>query len=284
MPGYSYFISSSNWKCKTWIEAEGRRFHKFKTIALFFTPSLDLAWLLKVWVSAAAAWEREQGLYWTQAAVGTMDATTPTPAPGPVPAGIHLGTWGCLSSGLNAPFPTTRSWVPSLLTRLSLPTAPTFSAATTRILNTYTLNLLIWTKIRRKSTLVNSCGCILLFLNYLTLRNCSAARTDLGEYNIKSLERTILALCTNSTFGRGQSRLLLSLCLIVCLFVSCSCSRTKASASILPQSKNFPTCPLHCGCQPTNQRHAASRQRGFDANLQTSNNHYWWFACLPGTV
>lgn len=154
----------------------------------------------------------------------------------------------------------------------------------TRILNKYTLNLLIWTKIRRKSTFVNSSGCILLFLNYLTLRNCSAARTDLGEYNIKSSERTILAFCTNSTFGWGQSRLLLSLCLIVCLFVSCSCSRTKASASILPQSKNFPTCPLHCGCQPTNQRHAASRQRGFDANLQTSNNHYWWFACLPGTV
>lgn len=48
--------------------------------------------------------------------------------------------------------------------------------------------------------------------------------------------------------------------------------------------KNFPTCPLHCGCQPTNQRHAASRQRGFDANLRTSNNHYCWFACLPGTV
>lgn len=78
----------------------------------------------------------------------------------------------------------------------------------------------------------------------------------------------------------------MSLCLIVCLFVSRSCSRTKEAASILPLSKkkNFPMCPLHCGCQPTNQRHAASRQRGFDANRQTSNNHYWWFACLPGTV
>lgn len=101
---------------------------------------------------------------------------------------------------------------------------------------------------------------------------------------LKAQSRPFFFVRTNTRFCSSRSRLLVSLCLIVCLFVSCSCSRTKAAASILPLSKNFPTCPLHCGCQPTNQRHAASRQRGFDANLQTSNNHYWWFACLPGTV
>lgn len=40
----------------------------------------------------------------------------------------------------------------------------------TRVSNKYTRNLLIGTKIRRKSSLVNSSGCILLFLNYLTVR------------------------------------------------------------------------------------------------------------------
>lgn len=163
-----------------------------------------------------------------------------------------------------------------LFTHSSLPTTRPFSAATHQSLKQIDSELIDLNKNnRRKNILLKRSGCILLFLNYLTLRNCSAARTDLGEYSIKSSERTVLALCSNSSFGRGQNPLLLSLCLIVCLFVSCSCSRTKASASILPQSKNFPTCPLHCGCQPTNQRHAASRQRGFDANLQTSNNHYW---------
>lgn len=248
--------------------------------------SLVSSWSVKVLGTTVAVWE--QGLYWTQAAVGTMDATTPHSCPRPRPGGHssgHMGLPFCWAQRAAVPHNTTRSWVPSLLTPLSLCQPHDLSQQLpTRVLNKHTLNLLIWTKIRRKSTLVNSSGCILLFLNYLTVRNCSAARTDLGEYSIKSSERTVLALCTNSTFGRGQNRLLLSLFLIVCLFVSCSCSRTKASASILPQSKNFPMCPLHCGCQPTNQRHAASRQRGFDANLQTSNNHYWWFACLPGTV
>lgn len=106
-----------------------------------------------------------------------------------------------------------------------------------------------------------------------------------GRRILKAQSRPVFspAVRTNTRFCFRQSRLLVSLCPIACLFVSCSCSRTKAAASILPLSKNFPTCPLHCGCQPTNQRHAASRQRGFDANLQTSNNHHWWFACLPGT-
>lgn len=46
--------------------------------------------------------------------------------------------------------------------------------------------------------------------------------------------------------------------------------------------KNFPMCPLQCGCQPTNQRHSASRQRGSDANLGATGNHYWHQAhCLP---
>lgn len=87
----------------------------------------------------------------------------------------------------------------------------------------------------------------------------------------------------DTRFWCDDGSLVVSLCFIVCLFVSFSCNRTKAAASILPV-KNFPTCPLHCGCQPTNQRHAASRQRGFDANLQTSNNHYWRFPCLLGTM
>lgn len=128
MPGYSSSISSSNWKCKTWLQVEGRRFCNLIQLTVFHCLPLDFTWLLKELVTTTAVWE--QGLYWTQAAVGTMDATTPTPAPGPVPAGIHLGTWGSRSAGLNAPYPTTRSWVPSLLTRLSLPTARPFSAAT----------------------------------------------------------------------------------------------------------------------------------------------------------
>lgn len=46
--------------------------------------------------------------------------------------------------------------------------------------------------------------------------------------------------------------------------------------------KNFPMCPLQCGCQPTNQRHSATRQRGSDANLGATGNHYWHQAhCLP---
>lgn len=41
-------------------------------------------------------------------------------------------------------------------------------------------------------------------------------------------------------------------------------------------------CPLQCGCQPTNQRHSATRQRGSDANLGATGNHYWHQAhCLP---
>lgn len=99
-------------------------------LPLSCSAPLDFTWLPKVLVTTTAMWEQEQGLCWTQAAVGTMDATTPTPAPGPVPAGIHLGTWGCRSAGLNAPYPTTRSWVPSLLTRLTLPIGRPFSAAT----------------------------------------------------------------------------------------------------------------------------------------------------------
>lgn len=99
------------------------------------------------------------------------------------------------------------------------------------------------------------------------MRNCSAARTDLGENNIKSTERTIFALCTNSTFGRGQSQLLLSLCLIVCLFVSCSCSRTKASASILPQSKTFQR--AHC-IADANQRIKGMLQADKEGLMPTS--------------
>lgn len=49
-----------------------------------------------------------------------------------------------------------------------------------------------------------------------------------------------------------------------------------------PIVKNFPMCPLQCGCQPTNQRHSATRQRGSDANLGATGNHYWHQAhCLP---
>lgn len=46
--------------------------------------------------------------------------------------------------------------------------------------------------------------------------------------------------------------------------------------------KNFPVCPLQCGCQPTNHRHSAARQRGSDANLGATGNHYWHQTqCLP---
>lgn len=65
-----------------------------------------------------------------------------------------------------------------------------------------------------------------------------------------------------------QARSLVSLCPShVCLF-GAAAAEQKVAASILPLSKNFPTCPPHCGCQPTNQRTLRSRQRGVDANLQ----------------
>lgn len=51
--------------------------------------------------------------------------------------------------------------------------------------------------------------------------------------------RFFLAVRTYTRFCFRQSRLLVSLYSIVCLFVSCSCSRTKAAASILPLSKTF---------------------------------------------
>lgn len=71
--------------------------------------------------------------------------------------------------------------------------------------------------------------------------------------------------------GKGKGFLLAKLC----------CSRRARSfhSGIV---KNFPVCPLQCGCQPTNQRHSAARQRGSDANLGATGNHYWHQTqCLP---
>ena len=116
----------------------------------------------------------------------------------------------------------------------------------------------------------------------LWMENCIGVLLSNDNENVTVCNRTLntlLQLKKDTGFWCNCVSLVVSLYLIVCLFVSFSCHRTKAAASILPV-KNFPTCPLHCGCQPTNQRHAASRQRGYDANLQTSNSHYWRFPCL----
>lgn len=153
----------------------------------------------------------------------------------------------------------------------------------TRIKNKCTVNLLIFAtqikkkKKRRKNAVEQTTPATYFMLSSRTVEASHGQVAEQRErYQKHSPDAFSLpALRTNTRFCFRPSRLLAPLCLIVCLFVSCSCSRTKAAASILPLSKNFPTCPLHCGCQPTNQRHAASRQRGFDANLQTSNNHYW---------
>lgn len=53
----------------------------------------------------------------------------------------------------------------------------------------------------------------------------------------------------------------------VCLFRAIAAEQRRQPPFCHCQ-KTFPVCPLHCGCQPTNQRHAAGRQRGSDANLQ----------------
>lgn len=58
-----------------------------------------------------------------------------------------------------------------------------------------------------------------MLLNYLTLKHCSSARNDYEENNIKSTEQThFFTLCTNATICFSPSRLLVSLCLYVCLF------------------------------------------------------------------
>lgn len=64
-------------------------------------------------------------------------------------------------------------------------------------------------------------------------------------------------------------------------FIWSSTAAINTTAFIQWLSKNFPMCPLQCRCQPTNQRHSETRQRGFDANLGATGNHYWHQAhCL----
>lgn len=66
----------------------------------------------------------------------------------------------------------------------------------------------------------------------------------------------------------GDSRLVVSLCwLFVCLFVSCSCSRTKAAASILPLSKTFQR--AHC-IADANQRIKGTLQADKEGLMPTS--------------
>lgn len=108
------------------------------------------------------------------------------------------------------------------------------------------------------------------------------AQESLGIFNIFGnmepiLERFFLNLSQSffKPFGgggrKGKVFLLAKLC----------CSR-RAHSFHSGIVKNFPVCPLQCGCQPTNQRHSAARQRGSDANLGATGNHYWHQTqCLP---
>lgn len=131
--GYTHAFTSARQTGNVQHEPRWREESLLISNQLTSLPLLDsllvFSWSVRVLVTTAAVWE--QGLYWTQAAVGTMDATTPTPAPGPVPAGIHLGTWGSRSAGLNAPYPTTQQELSALSSHTAL------SANRTTFLSSY---------------------------------------------------------------------------------------------------------------------------------------------------